>query len=881
MRSEQSPPIRLAEYRPPAWWVDEVYLRLELDPDTTRVHSRLQLRRNPEAPAEALHLDGRQLRLESVRVNGKSLSEDEYECSDTRLSMPLSGERAEVETVSVIHPARNTELEGLYQSADFLLTQCEAEGFRRITWYPDRPDVMARFRVRMEAERERFPVLLSNGNPVASGELEAGRHFVEWEDPHPKPSYLFALVAGDLGWIEREYTTAEGCPVRLRIHAEHRNMDLCDHAMESLVQAMRWDEQRFGLNCDLSVYNVVATDDFNMGAMENKGLNIFNSQFVLARPDTATDQDFLGIQSVIGHEYFHNWTGNRITCRDWFQLSLKEGLTVFRDQEFSADLNSRAVKRIEDVRMLRAAQFPEDAGPMAHPVRPPEYREISNFYTATVYLKGAEVVRMLHSLLGEDGFQRGMREYIARHDGQAVTTDDFVSAMADANDRDLSQFTRWYTQAGTPVVEVSESHDPESGCLTLDLRQRIPDTPGQRDKAPMLIPLRIGLIGPDGASLPVKLAGESRDRGESAVLELREREQQFVLEGLKRRPVVSLLRGFSAPVRLEYPQSDAELARLMRHDPDDFNRWEAGQRLGSRVLLEHIQVLREGGEPAVPAEIEEAFAGLLEADEVDDGLRAEALTLPGEAWLRELVDEVDPHAIHQARKDLKAHLARRFGSLWEALYRARASDDTYRLDAEAIFRRRLRNLALSWLAARGTDADQTRVGEHLAQADNMTDRMAALESLCRHGMPGTEKALEQFLERWRAHPLVVDKWLGLQAMRPDGDPVRRVRELQRHSAFSITNPNKVRALLGSFARGNCAGFHRRDGAGYELVADAVLELDGLNPQIAARLVGVFNPWRRFEPGLRAKMHEQLERISEQGGLSRDVDEIVGRALAED
>lgn len=878
MRNQSARTVRLSDYQPPAWWVASVALRFELGRETTRVHSHLKLQRNPERDARELWLDGEKLELESLWLDGRELGADEYRLEEHGLAIPLEADNAEVTTVSRIHPQQNTELEGLYTSADFLLTQCEAEGFRRITWFPDRPDIMARYRVRLEADREQFPVLLSNGNPVAEGELDDGRHYVEWEDPHPKPSYLFALVAGDLGWIERYVTTSRGREVRLRIYAEHRNMDLCDYALESLVAALRWDEERFGLNCDLDVYNVVATDDFNMGAMENKGLNIFNSQFVLARADTATDEDFLGIESVIGHEYFHNWTGNRVTCRDWFQLSLKEGLTVFRDQEFSADRNSPAVKRIEDVRLLRAAQFPEDAGPMAHPVRPAEYQEISNFYTATVYIKGAEVVRMVHTLLGEEGFQLGMRRYIDHHDGQAVTIDDFLNAMADANQRELGQFRRWYDQAGTPVVHVSEDYDPEAGCLRLHLRQELPRTAADGPREPMLIPIRIGLLDTDGNSLPVRLAGEANHRGTSLVLELREREQTWTFEALPGRPVVSLLRGFSAPVRLEYPQDDAELAHLMAHDGDDFNRWEAGQRLGARVLLEMTDAIRAGREPAIPGEIEQAFAALLQDANADDGLRAEALDLPGESWLAEQVAEIDPVAIHRARGRLKQHLARSFEPDWQALYHDKAVAGPYRVVAGDIFRRRLRNRALDYLAA-GGGAGARLVAEQLAGADNMTDRMAALGAMARHGLAGVDEALEEFLADWRDYPLVVNKWLALQAVRPDGDPLARIRELLRHDAFSLTNPNNVRALLGAFARRNPVGFHREDGAAYELLADRVLELDGLNPQMAAQLVGVFNPWKRMEAVRRDRMRTQLERIAEQGGLSRDVDEIVSRALA--
>ncbi|MEA5445373.1 aminopeptidase N [Gammaproteobacteria bacterium AB-CW1] len=876
MREQQARTIRLSEYQPPAWQVESVSLRFELDADDTRVHNHMQLRRVAEGP---LRLDGEQLKLESIHLDGCKLSASDYELDDEGLTLNINGDQAEVTVVNRIEPAKNTALEGLYQSADFLLTQCEAEGFRRISYYPDRPDVMAEFRVRLEADRERYPVLLSNGNPVDSGELEGGRHFAEWHDPHPKPSYLFALVAGDLGHIERDFTTAEGRKVTLRVYAEHRNMDQCDFAMESLVNAMRWDEERFGLSYDLDVYNIVATDDFNMGAMENKGLNIFNSCFVLARPDTATDQDYLGIESVIGHEYFHNWTGNRVTCRDWFQLSLKEGLTVFRDQEFSADRNSRAVKRIEDVKTLRAGQFPEDAGPMAHPVRPPEYQEINNFYTATVYIKGAEVVRLYHSLLGEEGLQKGMRLYFQRHDGQAVTTEDFLAAMADANGQDLSLMQRWYDQAGTPVVSVESRHEPESARLHLTLRQSIPDTPGQKGKQATLIPVALGLLDSQGRALPLKLEGEAQARGEETVLILDQAEKTFVFESIAEAPVLSLLRGFSAPVKLEHQQSDEALSLLMAHDQDAFNRWEASQRLYSGALIEAQQSIADGEPARFPESIQAAVAALLADDDADPGLRVEALTLPAETWLAEQVAVVNPVAIADARQALRRQLAEAFSSQWQSLYESLADSGPYQVRPADILRRRLRNLALSYLAVLDDTAMQELALNQYRRADNMTDQMAALRAMVLEGHPAAETVLADFYQQWQAQPLVVDKWFSLQAQRSDGDPVARVRELAEHPAFKLTNPNKVRALYGAFANGNRRAFHAADGSGYRLIADVVLKLDRINPAIAARLVSVFNPWRRMEAVRREAMHGELSRIK-QADLSRDVAEIVGRALAE-
>ncbi|MDQ2070060.1 aminopeptidase N [Natronospira bacteriovora] len=878
MRGDQSRVIRLSEYSPPAWLVDRVDLRFELDAEKTRVHNRMALRRNPELPPQRLVLDGEGLALESLHLDGQALGAGDYELSDDSLELETDRDELVLEVVNTIHPAANTALEGLYQSADFLLTQCEAEGFRKITWYPDRPDVMSEFRVRLEADKTRYPVLLSNGNPDESGELSGGRHFAEWHDPHPKPSYLFALVAGDLGCIEQDYTTAEGRPVRLRVYAEHRNMDQCDFALESLVNAMRWDEERFGLSYDLDVYNIVATDDFNMGAMENKGLNIFNSRFVLARPDTATDDDYLGIESVIGHEYFHNWTGNRVTCRDWFQLSLKEGLTVFRDQEFSSDRQSRAVKRIEDVRLLRSAQFPEDAGPMAHPVRPPEYEEINNFYTATVYIKGAEVLRMYHSLLGEAGFQKGMHLYFQRHDGQAVTTDDFLAAMADANDVDLSQFARWYEQAGTPVVSVREDWDEAAARYTLTLSQHTPDTAGQTGKQPFFIPVRMGLL--DGQGQAMDLNRDGQPLGRDTVLALTEREQSFTFDEVHERPVPSLLRGFSAPVKLDHDQDDAALAHLMAHDDDDFNRWDAGQRLASRAILAAHEAILEGRPAAFPESIDRAFAALLADDKADPGLRAEAFKLPTEVWLAEQVEVVDPGAIAEARDALKAHLAERFRDDWRRLHEATRVSGPYRVTPEAIQQRKLNAVALDYLICDAGQADLERARQCFDEADNMSEQMAALRAIVLNGQSLSDQVLDAFYTQWQSQPLVVDKWFALQAMREDGDVLARVRELREHPAFSIRNPNKVRALFGSFANGNRRAFHARDGQAYEMMADVVLEVDALNPSIAARLVSVFNPWRRFEPVRRERMQAQIQRIAAADGLSRDVGEIVRRALAE-
>jgi aminopeptidase N len=873
MRTDNARVIRLADYAAPSWKIEKVSLRFELDASCTKVHSHMTLTHHGGPQELVLH--GEQLELLSVKINGEDQPLEQLRCTDEQLCLELPGKKAEVEIVNLISPEKNTALEGLYTSANFLLTQCEAEGFRKITYFQDRPDVMAEFHVRLEADKAQYPVLLSNGNPGERGELAGGLHFAEWHDPHPKPSYLFALVAGDLGHIHQRYTTGQGREVDLYIWAEHRNMDQCDFAMSSLVNAMKWDEERFGLYYDLDVYNVVATDDFNMGAMENKGLNVFNSRFVLARPDTATDDDYLGIESVIGHEYFHNWTGNRVTCRDWFQLSLKEGLTVFRDQEFSSDLQSRAVERIGNVRVLRSAQFPEDAGPMRHPIRPSQYEEISNFYTATVYIKGSEVVRMYHTLLGEEGFQKGMRLYFERHDGQAVTTEDFLAAMADANAVDLSQFQRWYDQPGTPTVQAQGEYDAETQTYRLTLRQQLPDG-GDVTPQPLLIPVRVALLDRQGRAMPLLLNGQ--DLGTETVIELTAEEQIIEFEQVTSEPVPSLLRGFSAPVKLDMPTSAEDLAFRMAHDDDDFNRWEAAQQLGCQVIIDLQGAIRQGKPSSVDDTVTEAVARVLADQDADRGLRAEALVLPAESYLAEQVDEIDPDAISRARSQLQKHLAVNLRDQWLETYQAMAPSGDYRFQAEEIFRRRLRNVALDYIACGGDATLAALVSRQYREADNMTDQLAALRSMAMHGHRDADELLEDFYQRFEQQPLVVNKWLSLQAMRPGDGALERMQLLLEHPAFSLRNPNKVNALLGAFASGNRRAFHRKDGAGYVLIADQVLALDALNPQVAARLVSVFNPWRRFETVRQALMREQLERIQAHGELSRDVAEIVGKAL---
>jgi aminopeptidase N len=868
------------DYTAYPWTLDRVSLNFDIGLEATRVRSALHFQRNGDADrADDIELDGENMELVSVALDGLQLSENKYSTSPEKLVIHSAPDKGVLEIEVMISPKSNTALEGLYPSGDFLLTQCEAEGFRKITYFPDRPDVMTRFEVTLVADRERYPVLLSNGNRVDSGVLDDGRHWVRWDDPFAKPSYLFALVAGDLACVEDTFRTRSGREVALRVFVESENLDRCGHAMESLIHAMKWDEDRFDLEYDLDIYNIVATNDFNMGAMENKSLNIFNSKYVLARQDTATDADYQGIEGVIAHEYFHNWTGNRVTCRDWFQLTLKEGLTVFRDQEFSSDMQSRAVKRIQDVRQLRARQFSEDSGPMAHPIRPDKYIEINNFYTMTVYQKGAEIIRMYHTLLGEDGFQKGMKLYFERHDGHAVTCDDFLAAMADANRVDLRNFGRWYGQSGTPQLTVTAHHDAEAETFTLGFSQATPPTHDQPEKQPLLIPVRVGLLGSNGDELPLRLQGEGSEGRTSRTLIVDQPTQRFVFEGVRERPVPSLLRGFSAPVKLDYPWSDSDLALLMAHDSDDFVRWEAAQLLGQREILMNVKRLAEGREPALGSAIMDAFRSLLGDMQTDPGLVAEAMSLPGEDYLGDQMEVVDVDGIHAARKFVKAGLARALRNQFEARYRSLEDRGAYSKKPEAMSRRSLRNACLSFLLEVPGGADLA--ASQLEASDNMTDTLAALKGLVWTGSPGADAALESFEAQWRDDALVMDKWFAIQAAIPGKQAVSRVRALLGHPGFSIANPNKVRSLIGVFAMANPTGFHVSDGSGYRLHADQVIALDALNPQVAARMAGAFNPWTRYDANRRDLMKTELKRIAAVDGLSPDVAEIIDSALGMD
>jgi aminopeptidase N len=867
--------IRLTDYEQPAFLIDTVDLDFDLRDSGTRVKARLGLRRNPAATGGDLRLDGEGLQPVWIRLNGSELDRSRYQIDDESLTVFDAPDACVLESEVVIEPENNTALEGLYRSGGMFCTQCEPEGFRKITWFSDRPDVMARYAVRIEADRRAYPVLLSNGNPKEAGELADDRHYAVWEDPFPKPSYLFALVAGDLRHIEDTHTTPSGRDVQLRIYVEPENIDKCEHAMRSLINAMRWDEQKYGREYDLDVYNIVAVNDFNMGAMENKGLNIFNAKYVLARPDTATDQDFLGIEGVIAHEYFHNWTGNRITCRDWFQLSLKEGFTVYRDQEFSADMGARGVKRIDDVRLLRAHQFAEDSSPMAHPIRPASYIEINNFYTVTVYEKGAEVVRMQANLLGPERFRAATDLYFDRHDGQAVTTEDFVRCMADASGRDLSQFQHWYDYAGTPSVEVVGQYDAEAATYTLEIRQSTPDTPGQTDKPPMLIPVVTALVGPDGNDMNVRL-GESPALS-SHTLELTDAAQRFVFHDVQEQPVPSLLRGFSAPVKLAFDYSDEQLMFLLAHDSDGFNRWDAAQLLVRRVLLNMVDAYRQGIEMSVPDGLLQALGNVLADSERDPALAAEILALPSLGYLGDFMPTVDVDGLHLARETLRVSIGRALHDALESTYTNLRETGSYAVDAEAIGRRSLKNRALGYLVAADGLAGGDRCRAQYDEQHNMTDVMAAMSLLADGDHPARSDVLADFESRWHDQPLVMDKWFAVQAMSTRADTLQQIDSLMSHAAFSMQNPNKVRALIGAFASGNPLRFHAADGSGYRFLERQVLTLDPSNPQIASRLLRAITRWRRYDEGRQAHMRGVLQNILA-ADVSKDVFEIASKSL---
>lgn len=886
MRTEQPNVIHLKDYKAPDYLIDETALTFELHEDHTLVHAQLVMRRNPEradGTLPALVLDGQQLELLSLSMDDRELGAADYQLTDSHLTLQPVAEQFTLDSTVRIHPESNTALEGLYKSGKMFCTQCEAEGFRKITYYLDRPDVMSRFTTTVSAEQHRYPVLLSNGNPVASGAGEGGRHWATWEDPFKKPAYLFALVAGDLWCVEDVFTTMSQRNVTLRIYVEPENIDKVQHAMDSLKKSMRWDEEVYGREYDLDIFMIVAVNDFNMGAMENKGLNIFNSSCVLARAETATDAAHQRVEAVVAHEYFHNWSGNRVTCRDWFQLSLKEGFTVFRDAEFSADMNSRTVKRIEDVAFLRTNQFAEDAGPMAHPVRPDSFIEISNFYTLTVYEKGSEVVRMIHTLLGAEGFRKGTDLYFERHDGQAVTCDDFVKAMEDANGVDLTQFKRWYSQAGTPRLVVEDAYDAAARTYSLTFRQSCPATPGQTEKLPFVIPVELGLLDAAGNDLPLRLAGEAKAEGGNRVIAVTEAEQTFTFVDVAEKPLPSLLRGFSAPVKLSFPYSRDQLMFLMQHDSDGFNRWDAGQQLSVQVLQELIGQHQRGEQLALDSRLLDAFRTLLEDQSLDQAMVAEMLSLPSEAYLTEISEVADVDAIHAAREFARRSISDALFPQLLARYqanRALSRETPYVASAEHFARRTLQNIALSYLMLSGKAEVLQACLEQFEACDNMTERLTALSVLVNSSFEDEKaKALASFADYFKDNPLVMDQWFSVQAGCTLPGGLERVQALMAHPAFTLKNPNKVRALIGAFANQNLVNFHRADGAGYRFLADHVITLNALNPQIASRQLAPLTRWRKYDAARQALMRAELERILASGELSSDVFEVVSKSLA--
>ncbi|AUH52261.1 aminopeptidase N [Chromobacterium sp. ATCC 53434] len=870
----QQPEVKYRnDYRAPAFLIDRVDLVFDIEDAFTRVQSRLVVTRNDGSVDADLKLDG-SAKLVSVLLDGERLDEGRYRLADDVLTVSQVPDSFILEVETELDPAANTSLMGLYASGGNLFSQCEPEGFRKITYYLDRPDVMAKFTTTIKADKQKYPVLLSNGNKVGEGMVDKKRHWVKWVDPYRKPSYLFALVAGKLVALKDKFVTMRGREVALEIWTEPADQDKTAHAMESVKHSMKWDEERFGLEYDLDIYMIVAVGDFNMGAMENKGLNIFNTKYVLARQDTATDADFEDIEAVIGHEYFHNWTGNRVTCRDWFQLSLKEGLTVYRDQEFSADIYSRAVKRIEDVKGLRMAQFPEDAGPTAHPIRPDSYIEMNNFYTMTVYEKGSEVVRMYETLLGRDGFRKGMDLYFKRHDGQAVTCDDFRAAMADANDADLSQFALWYSQAGTPRLAVSSRYDPAGQSYTLTVKQSCPATPGQQNKLPFHIPLALGLVGADGRDLPLRLAGEAEAVGVSRVLDVKAAEQSFTFVDVPAEPVPSLLRGFSAPVKLEYDWRDEQLVFLMANDSDSFCRWEAGQIFAERLFKQLIVDAAAGRELQLSATFVGAFRSVLKDLSLDPAFKALMLSLPAESEILEMVDNADPAVIHQVREFVLDQLAQALRGEWREAYELNLTRDYKPQDSG---KRSLKNRAL-WMLNRLDDAWPAEVaGKQCLDADNMTDQMGALLALRDRDGQERDACFTAFGSRWQQEALVMDKFFTLIGSSQLEGTLQHVQAALHHPAFSIRNPNKVRALLGAFG-GNLFHFHAEDGSGYRFLADRILELDAINPQVASGLSRAFRRLLKLEPGRQAKMRAELERLAK-AELSKDVYEIVSKILA--
>ncbi len=882
MRNPPPQAVRLSEYRPPDFLIDSVDLDISLHRTQTRVRARLAIRRNPEGRPDApLTLDGDGLNLRDLRLDGAPLDAARYEATPDHLTLhaaPDAPFTLDIETE--VDPTANTQLSGLYRSGSAYCTQCEAEGFRRITYFLDRPDALSVYTTRIEADKAEAPVLLANGNPIERGDLGDGRHYAVWRDPFPKPCYLFALVGGDLAHISEPFKTRSGREVELAIYVEHGKEARASYAMDALVRSMRWDEEAFGREYDLDVFNIVAVSDFNMGAMENKGLNIFNDKYVLASPATATDVDYAGIESVIAHEYFHNWTGNRITCRDWFQLCLKEGLTVFRDQEFSADQRSRAVKRISEVRGLRLAQFAEDAGPLAHPVRPEVYREINNFYTATVYEKGAEIVRMLKTLIGDADFRRGMDIYFERFDGTAATVEDFLSCFAESSGRDLAQFALWYSQAGTPLVTLESAYDGEAKTLTLSLKQETPPTPGQSEKKPLVIPIALALFGENGEKLDLVSADASKEECARGLIELTTPTRAITFENVPSRPVVSALRHFSAPVRLEPAPDNRDLERLLAHDDDAFNRWQAAQSLALSSIFARVSALRGAGAPPDDRAFIDALRRLLDAVENDPAFAALALTPPTEIDLaREMGHDVDPDILFAARKSLREELGVALAEPLARAYERFATPGPYKPDAASAGKRALRNAALDMIAAGDAAKGEALAKRQFDAAGNMTDQFAALGTLSLIGGPAREEALARFYNQYAGDALVINKWFYLQAVIPEAATTERVRRLMTHPDFSLANPNRVYSLIAAFCNANPTRFHAADGSGYALLADVALELDAINPQVTARLLTSLRSWRTLEAKRRDLAEQTLRRILAKPGLSSDATDIVTRALS--
>lgn len=862
--------IYLKDYQPPMYLIENAKLHFELHESQTIVTSNLKVKLNIEnnQSTKKLVLDGQNLELLSVKLDGNILSKADYTLDNEQLILSSIPDSCEVEIHNKINPEGNKALEGLYLSSGMFCTQCEAQGFRRITYFPDRPDVMSRYEVTLVGDKKKYPILLSNGNLIDSGDAENGKHWATWQDPSLKPSYLFAVVAGDLFVKEDSFITMSGREILLQVFVEHENSHKCDHALMSLKQAMKWDEDTYGREYDLDIYMIVAVNDFNMGAMENKGLNVFNASCVLASPDTATDADYYNIQSIIAHEYFHNWSGNRVTCRDWFQLSLKEGFTVFRDQEFSADLNSRAVKRIDDVNVLRNHQFAQDAGPMAHPIRPDHYIEISNFYTVTVYNKGAEVVRMIRNLVGNEGFRKGTDLYFERHDGQAVTTEDFVKAIEDANGIDLSQFQRWYSQEGTPELNILGRYDEQNKTFTVEVKQN-------KD---FHIPLLIGLIDEKGNDIPLQLDGQPSSTAHEIMLHVRNKVETFIFINVSSRPAVSINRGFTSPIKTKLTQDDDELAFLFSHDSDEFNRWNAGQDLAINTLLEMVKQIQDGQSLTLSKNIIVAYKNTLINSELDKALIAQAMTLPSEGYLADQMDVVDVDSIHQARTFMRHQLAKALKNDFQIILEKGQSNAEYDFNAEEMARRDLNQVCLSYLM---TLQEQDMIDfclNQLDKANNMTDALSALSNISHYDSALRQQALDDFYTKWKDDAQVVEKWIAIQAGADLPDVLTKVKKLMEHEAFTLTNPNKVRSLIGRFCAGNISHFHNNDGSGYEFLADQVLALDAMNPQIAARLIQTMSRWQRYDGTRQKLMKKQLERILAQQDLSKDVYEIVNRSL---